>query len=129
MNFDITDNKYKNMQQSETDATAKIYNKLVRDKIPEIIMKSGKSCIVEKVNDKEKYILLKEKLQEEVNEFLEADNLQELGDIMEVLFGLAKSLGYSEKDLMKKRDEKREERGGFEEGVVLLKVSNPSKDI
>lgn len=41
---------------------------------------------------------------------------------MEVLLGLARNLGYSEKDLIKRRNEKREERGGFEEGVVLLKV-------
>jgi predicted house-cleaning noncanonical NTP pyrophosphatase (MazG superfamily) len=43
---------------------------------------------------------------------------------MEVLFGLTESLGYSEEDLVKKREEKREERGGFKEGIVLEKVIN-----
>ena len=59
---------------------------------------------------------------DEVNEYLEDKNLEELADIMEVLFGLAHNLGYSEDDLLKKREEKLKERGGFKEGVVLKKV-------
>ena len=58
----------------------------------------------------------------EVNEYLEDKNLEELADIMEVLFGLAHNLGYSEDDLLKKREEKLKERGGFKEGGVLKKV-------
>jgi predicted house-cleaning noncanonical NTP pyrophosphatase (MazG superfamily) len=100
----------------------KVYNKLVRDKIPEIIMKSGKSCIVQRARAEEKSELLKAKLREEVKEFLEEENIEELADIMEVLFGLANNLGYSEEDLIRKREEKREERGGFIEGIVLEKV-------
>jgi predicted house-cleaning noncanonical NTP pyrophosphatase (MazG superfamily) len=65
---------------------------------------------------------LEKKLHEEVNEFIEDKNLDELADIMEVVFGLAKNSGYSEEDLNRKRDEKKEERGGFEEGIVLKKV-------
>jgi predicted house-cleaning noncanonical NTP pyrophosphatase (MazG superfamily) len=107
----------------ETSSTQiKVYNKLVRDKIPEIIIKSGKSCIVQRASAEEKSELLKAKLREDVKEFLEEENIEELADIMEVLFGLANNLGYSEKDLIKKREEKREERGGFIEGVVLEKV-------
>ena len=41
---------------------------------------------------------------------------------MEVLFGLAREIGYSEEELISKREEKRAERGGFEEGAVLVKV-------
>ncbi|WP_142415544.1 nucleoside triphosphate pyrophosphohydrolase [Hathewaya massiliensis] len=100
----------------------KIYDKLVRDRIPEVIEKSGKQCEVTLVKNEEKKNLLEKKLLEEVNEYIEDKNLEELADIMEVLFGLADSLGYSEEDLMKKRDEKREERGGFKEGIVLKKV-------
>ena len=66
--------------------------------------------------------LLEAKLMEEVNEYLEDKNLEELADVMEVLFGLAHNLGYSEEDLLNKRREKLEERGGFKEGVVLKKV-------
>lgn len=100
----------------------KIYSKLVRDKIPEIIRADGKECEVRIVEGKEKYELLEKKLMEEVNEFLEDKNLEELADVMEVLFGLSKELGFSEEDLVKKREDKKTERGGFKEGVVLMCV-------
>lgn len=100
----------------------KVYNKLVRDKIPQIIEADGRKCEIRIADKKEHYELLEAKLKEEVQEFLEAKNLEELADVMEVLFGLAESLGYSEEDLMKKREEKREERGRFGEGIVLGKV-------
>jgi predicted house-cleaning noncanonical NTP pyrophosphatase (MazG superfamily) len=100
-----------------------LYNKLVRDKIPEIIKADGKECDTLIVSKEEKYKLLEAKLQEEVNEFLEDKNLEELADVMEVLFGLAEALGYSEEELLKVRDKKREERGGFKEGIVLKSVS------
>lgn len=101
----------------------KIYNKLVRDKIPEIIRADGKECEVRIVEGKEKYELLEKKLMEEVNEFLEDKNLEELADVMEVLFGLAKELGYSEENLVQKRVDKKNERGGFIDGVILLQVN------
>lgn len=104
------------------DTKVTVYNKLVRDKIPEVIANTGRGCAVDLVYGKERYKLLENKLKEEVEEFLQDKNLEELADIMEVVFGLAESLGYSEEELLKKRDEKREERGGFKEGVVLLKV-------
>ncbi|AWK51604.1 phosphoribosyl-ATP pyrophosphohydrolase [Clostridium beijerinckii] len=97
----------------------KTYNKLVRDKIPEIIKADGRECDTLIVYGEEKYKLLEAKLQEEVNEFLKDKNLEELADVMEVLFGLADSLGYSEEDLLKARDKKLDERGGFKEGIVL----------
>ena len=80
----------------------KIYNKLVRDNIPEVIKASGKTCEIEIVNGKEKQELLEKKLLEEVNEYLEDKNLEELADV--------------------KRNEKLEKRGGFKEGIVLLNV-------
>lgn len=85
----------------------KIYNKLVRDKIPEIIKADRKECDTLIVAGEEKCKLLEAKLQEEVNEFLGDKNLEELADVMEVLFGLADSLGYSEEELVKARDKKR----------------------
>jgi len=100
----------------------KVYNKLVRDKIPAVIEASGKKFDIRKADKEEHYKLLETKLKEEVNEFLEDKNLEELADVMEVLFGLAENMGYSEEDLMKKRAEKRAERGGFKEGIVLEKV-------
>ena len=100
----------------------KIYNKLVRDRIQEVIKASGKTCEIEIVNGKEKQELLEKKLLEEVNEYLEDKNLEELADVMEVLFGLANELGYSEEDLLNKRKEKLQEHGGFKEGIVLKNV-------
>lgn len=101
----------------------KVYNKLVRDKIPAIIEADNKKCEIEIVEGKEKQELLEKKLLEEVNEYLEDKNLEELADVMEVLYGLANELGYSEEDLNKKREEKLQERGGFKEGIVLKNVN------
>ncbi|MDS0525913.1 nucleoside triphosphate pyrophosphohydrolase [Clostridium sp. SHJSY1] len=97
----------------------KKYNKLVRDKIPEIIKRTGKECEFIIAPKERRYEFLEAKLKEEVEEFLEDKNLEELADIMEVLFGLANNLGYSEEDLLKMREKKKEERGGFKEGIVL----------
>lgn len=100
----------------------KKYNKLVRDLIPDVIKASGKECEIEVAQVQERAELLEAKLMEEVNEYLEDKNLEELADIMEVLFGLAHNLGYTEEDLLNKREEKLKERGGFKEGIVLKKV-------
>jgi predicted house-cleaning noncanonical NTP pyrophosphatase (MazG superfamily) len=100
----------------------KVYNKLVRDRIPEVIKATGKKCDIRIADKEEHYKLLEAKLQEEVQEFLEDKNLEELADIMEVLYGLADSLGYSEGQLAAKRIDKFEDRGGFKEGIVLLSV-------
>lgn len=100
----------------------KNYDKLVRDRIPEIIEADGKSCDVIIASKEEMSELLERKLMEEVNEYLEDKNLEELADIMEVLFGLAYNLGYSEEDLLQKRKAKCEERGGFKKGIVLKVV-------
>ncbi|MDP4179388.1 MAG: nucleoside triphosphate pyrophosphohydrolase [Bacillota bacterium] len=100
----------------------KTYNKLVRDKIPQVIEAAGKKFDI-KIADKEQhYKLLEDKLKEEVNEFLTDKNLEELADVMEVLVGLSNVMGYSEEDLFKKREEKKVERGGFDKGIILENV-------
>ena len=99
-----------------------IYNKLVRDKIPEIIEATGKNFDIHYAKKEELLPLLETKLNEEVSEYLEDKNLEELANIMEVLFSLAAALGYSEEDLITKRNSKKEERGGFEKGIILEKV-------
>ena len=100
----------------------KTYNKLVRDKIPQIIEADGKKCEIRIAGKEEHLQLLEAKLLEEAAEFNEARNLEELADLMEVVFGMAKALGFSEEELLKKREAKREHRGGFTEGIVLLRV-------
>ena len=72
--------------------------------------------------ERKRLSFLEAKLKEEVNEYLEDKNLEELADVMEVLFALAHNLGYSEEDLLNKRKEKLEERGGFKEGIILKRV-------
>jgi len=100
----------------------KVYNKLVRDLIPQIIEKSGKKFNTHIAEKDEYKRLLEEKLQEEVNEYLEENNIEELADVLEVLVGLAQSLGYTEEELFERRLQKKEQRGGFEDKVVLEKV-------
>lgn len=100
----------------------KEYNKLVRDDIPKIIEESGKICYTEIAMGKEKEEYLEKKLNEEVNEYLEDKNLEELADVMEVLFALADNLGYSEEELLNKREEKKLLRGSFKKGIILKKV-------
>lgn len=101
----------------------KIYNKLVRDKMPEIIDIDYKICDFEMTDGRRKFRLLQKKLQEEVNEFI-ADNrnIDELTDIMEVVFAIADILGVSEEELLKVRNENREKQGGFEHGIFLKTV-------
>ena len=99
-----------------------IYDKLVRDSIPEIIKEAGKIPTIEIISGKLKEEYLEKKLGEEVNEYLEDKNLEELADIMEVLFWLADYLGYSEEELLNKRLEKKLARGGFKDGIVLKDV-------
>jgi predicted house-cleaning noncanonical NTP pyrophosphatase (MazG superfamily) len=93
----------------------KEYNKLVRNLIPNVIEKSGKKFDTHIAKTVEYKKLLETKLLEEVNEYLEDNNLEELADVMEVLVGLAGYLGYTEEELFEKRKEKKVGRGGFDE--------------
>ncbi|WP_042273448.1 nucleoside triphosphate pyrophosphohydrolase [[Clostridium] dakarense] len=100
----------------------KVYDKLVRDRIPEIIEKSGKKCDVEVVSDDVALEYLYMKLEEETKELLEDKNLEEIADVMEVLFAIASKYGYSEEDVLNKRNEKKNDRGGFEDNLILKNV-------
>lgn len=100
----------------------KVYDKLVRDRIPEIIETSGNKCEVEVVSDEVALEYLYKKLNEEVNELLEDKNLDEIADVIEVLFAIGDKYGYSEDDVLAKRNEKRVNRGGFEDNLILKKT-------
>lgn len=95
------------------------YDKLVRDLIPEIISASGKTAEIEIVDNRVAFEYLIKKLDEEVTEFKTDKNLEELADVLEVLFGLAHKMGYTEQELLNKRQEKKETRGGFEKNIIL----------
>ncbi|MDQ0351338.1 putative house-cleaning noncanonical NTP pyrophosphatase (MazG superfamily) [Alkalibacillus filiformis] len=102
------------------------YNKLVRDKIPQIIAATGKSYTTDILSE-EKYIKeLKAKLSEELNEYLQTneDNeaLEELADVLELIHSLTKVHGSSIEQLEKIREEKAQQRGGFNERVYLKEV-------
>ena len=99
-----------------------IYNKLVRDKIPEIIEMSGKQCEIEILSD-EKYLeMIDEKLDEELAEYHKNRNIEELADLLEVIYAATKARGYSIEDLEIVRAEKAEKRGGFDKKILLIKV-------
>ena len=99
-----------------------IYNKLVRDRIPEIIEKSGKWCEIEILSDEEYLEMVDKKLDEELAEYHKDKNIEELADLLEVLYQATKARGYSIEDLEKVRVEKAETRGGFEQKILLKKV-------
>ena len=99
-----------------------LYYKLVRDKIPKIIEKSGKKASTYTLSDQEYVIYLERKLDEEVQEYHESKNPEELADILEVLISLAKTKGYSFEELVKLQEQKASERGGFSKKILLLQV-------
>ena len=100
----------------------KVYDKLVRDRIPEIIEASGSKCEIETVSDEVALEYLYKKLHEEVEELLSDKNLDEIADIMEVLFAIGKKYGYSENEVLNRRNEKKYARGGFENNLILKKT-------
>ena len=99
------------------------YNKLVRDKIPEIIEKDGKTCRTAILSDEEYLSMLNSKLDEELMEYHSDDNLEELADLMEVIYAIAKAKGYSENDLDEIRKAKALKRGAFDNKILLIEVS------
>ena len=101
-----------------------IYNKLVRDKIPEIIEASGKTCETKMLSDEEYFQMLDKKLDEELAEYHQEQNIDELADLLEVLYATAKAKGYSIEELDHVRVEKQKARGGFDMKILLKSVRN-----
>lgn len=98
------------------------YNKLVRDRIPEIIEKSGKRSIVEVLGSEVYKKYLDEKLGEELQEYLEADSVDELADLVEVVFAILKYKGIDMNDFEDLRKNKAVERGAFDKRLLLKEV-------
>ena len=97
----------------------KIYQKLVRDRIPEIIEKDGKEFSVHQVKgDRLKDYAMK-KLQEEVQEFVEDPSAEEAADIMEIFHFICNRIGIKDSEIMAQTTSKRILRGGFEMGFIL----------
>ena len=100
------------------------HNKLVRDRIPDIIRQSGKTCHTVILDDEAYARCLRDKLQEETQEFLDSRDVEELADIMEVVYALAAHKGYSVQQLEELRARKTAERGGFADRVFLTLVND-----
>ena len=102
----------------------KAYNKLIRDKIPAIMTDKGKRFVTHVANQQEYEQKLKEKLIEEVNEFLEDPCLEELADIFEVFSALVDVMGHSQDELAECMSDKSDERGAFESRIILETVED-----
>ena len=102
-----------------------IYNKLVRDNIPDILEEKGKEYVGHTASDKEEFFTkLKEKLQEEVDEFLETPSIEELADIQEVLDALAYSVGSDAAEVATVKEKKAASSGRFYTGYILWSVED-----
>lgn len=102
----------------------KIYNKLVRDLIPDIIEESGRSCKTRILSDEEYLKMLDAKLDEELAEYHEDQNLEELADILELVRAAAAARGYTPEELESARAEKAARRGCFRKKIFLIDVTD-----
>ena len=98
------------------------YNKLVRDRIPEIIEASRKTCKTEVLSDDEYLKMIDAKLDEELAEYHKEQNIEELADLVEVIYAATKARGYTLEELEQVRAEKAAKRGGFEKKLLLKEV-------
>lgn len=98
------------------------YNKLVRDRIPEIIESTGKHCIHTTLADDDYLKMLDEKLTEELQEYQESKSMEELADLLEVIIAVAAARGSSIEDIENIRIAKAEKRGAFAKRILLTEV-------
>ena len=96
-----------------------VYNKLVRDKIPEILLQKGIQYTTEFLSDEEYIEKLNEKLDEELNEYKNSRNIEELADLLEVIYALAEATGYTNAQLNAIRTTKAHNRGKFTQKILL----------
>lgn len=99
-----------------------VHNKLVRNRIPELIEASGRTCITEVLPDDAYIRGLDAKLNEELAEYQESKSLEELADLLEVMGAVVKARGYTWEDLTRLRKEKRACHGAFDQRIFLKEV-------
>jgi predicted house-cleaning noncanonical NTP pyrophosphatase (MazG superfamily) len=100
----------------------KTYNKLVRDFIPDIIEASGAKCETKMLTDEEYRKMLDLKLDEELAEYHKDQNIEELADLLELIYAATVARGYSIKELEETRKAKAETRGSFNKKIFLIKT-------
>ena len=101
----------------------KAYNKLVRDNIPAIIEATGASCEIEILSEADYLRLLDAKLDEELAEYRRDRTVEELADLLEVIYACAAAKGCSREELEAIRVLKAARRGGFEKRILLKTVT------
>ena len=99
-----------------------VYNKAIRDKIPEIIEQAGRRSIFKILSDEEFIRELEKKLTEEIYEYSTSKSIEELTDIIEVVYRIAELRGISVDKLESLRINKKNERGGFSKNLFLIQV-------
>ena len=104
----------------------KLYNKAVRDKVPEIIKSKGEQCEARKLTDAEFLPELEKKLHEELDEYDKSTSLEELADILEVVYRIAELRGVSNERLEAIGNKKAQVRGGFQENLFLVRTNSES---
>lgn len=100
----------------------KVYNKLVRDRIPEIIEADGNTCTTEILSDEQYIEMLDAKLNEELSEYQESKSLEELADLLEVMWAVVRARDWTWEQLEQVCKEKAIRRGGFEKKILLKEV-------
>ena len=104
----------------------KIYNKLVRDNIPDIIKSNGGTPFFRELNDKEYWEYLLKKDEEELQEVKDASSKEErkkeIADKLEVLIAMAEYNGFCLQDIIDEADTKKSKNGGFQKRLLLEKV-------
>ena len=99
----------------------RVYNKLVRDNIPEIMVANGAKPVTRVLDEQEYLQELNKKLLEEVNEYLQDGNIQELADIQEVMNAILNAKGVSQAEFEEIRTEKVKKRGAFNKRIYLIR--------
>jgi len=101
----------------------KVHNKLVRDKIPDIISAAGQHPTTRVLDDREYLTALIKKLEEELAEFVSDLSIEELADIQEVVYAITTAIGKTTDELEQARAAKAMKNGVFRNKIFLKEVS------
>lgn len=109
-------------QEPVRNSNSKVYNKLIRDNMRELIENDCKHAEFDILTGTKKKEALNNKLKEEMNEYLESGHITELADILEVIHGILEHNGKTFEDVEKIRQDKKSKKGGFSTGLFLKSI-------